>query len=97
MTASRDHGFLERARQGQGPTGASAGLGVRGRVVLAFFALAAAYFLWTEHRVHAIQFLPWGILLLCPVMHLFMHHGHGGHGSHDSNESGGGGSTSHGP
>ena len=23
--------------------------------------------------------LPWLILLLCPVMHLFMHHGHGQH------------------
>jgi hypothetical protein len=22
------------------------------------------------------------LLLACPLMHIFMHHGHGGHGSH---------------
>ena len=49
-----------------------------------FFALAAGYFLWTEHRAHLIQLLPWTILALCPLMHVFMHRGHGGHGSHES-------------
>lgn len=38
------------------------------------------YLLWTEHRVHFIQFLPFLILLACPLMHLFMHRGHGRHG-----------------
>jgi hypothetical protein len=33
--------------------------------------------LWTEHRAHVIQALPWLLVLLCPLMHLF--HGHGGH------------------
>ncbi len=60
------------------------GLGTSGRVALAVFAAAAAYFLWTEHRAHVIQYLPWGILALCPLMHFFMHRGHGGHGSRDS-------------
>ncbi len=59
-----------------------AGLGTAGRVALGVFAAAAAYFLWTEHRAHVIQYLPWGILALCPLMHFFMHRGHGGHGSH---------------
>ena len=59
-------------------------LGARGRVALVVFFLAAAYFLWTEHRAHVIQFLPWGILALCPLMHLFMHRGHGSHGAHGS-------------
>lgn len=59
-------------------------LGARGRVALVVFFLAAGYFLWTEHRAHVIEFLPWGILALCPLMHLFMHRGHGGHGSHAS-------------
>jgi hypothetical protein len=27
--------------------------------------------------------LPFLLLLACPLMHLFMHHGHGGHGRHD--------------
>jgi hypothetical protein len=54
------------------------------RVALAVFAAVAAYFLLTEHRAHTIQALPWVLLLLCPLMHVFMHgrHGHGsdGHG-----------------
>jgi L-asparagine transporter-like permease len=41
-----------------------------------------AYFLWTDHRGHVIVFLPYALLLLCPLMHVFMHHGHGGHGDH---------------
>lgn len=42
----------------------------------------AAYFLLTEHRAHVVGALPLLILLACPLMHVFMHHGHGGHGQH---------------
>lgn len=47
---------------------------------LAFLALVAAggYFLWTEHQAHLMAALPYLILLLCPLMHIFMHHGHSG-------------------
>ena len=58
------------------------GLGTTGRIALGVFATAAAYFLWTEHRVHVTQFLPWVLLALCPLMHVFMHGG-GGHGGHE--------------
>ena len=46
---------------------------------------AAGYFLLTEHRAHTIAALPWLILLLCPLMHVFMHrgHGHGGSKEHE--------------
>ena len=37
----------------------------------------AGYFLWSEHRAHLSQWWPYGILLLCPLMHFFMHSGHG--------------------
>jgi len=37
----------------------------------------ASYFLLMEHRQHLFEFLPYLILLLCPLMHLFMHGGHG--------------------
>ncbi len=37
------------------------------------------FFLLTEHRAHFFGFLPFGFLLLCPVMHIFMHKGHGSH------------------
>lgn len=43
---------------------------------------AASYFLLVEHREHLFQFLPFLILLLCPLMHIFMHGSHGGHGGH---------------
>lgn len=44
---------------------------------------AASYFLLMEHTQHFFQFLPYLILLLCPLMHVFMH---GSHGKHDSHE-----------
>lgn len=64
-------------------------LGARGRVALVVFSGAAAYFLWMEHRAHVIQLLPWGILALCPLVHIFMHRGHGDHGAHGSSARGG--------
>ncbi len=39
-----------------------------------------AYFLITEHWAHIVPFLPWLILLACPLLHVFMHGGHGRHG-----------------
>jgi len=52
----------------------------RSNVVLAGFLLIAGFYLLTEHYAHVIPFLPWLLLLACPLMHLFMHGGHGGHG-----------------
>jgi Protein of unknown function (DUF2933) len=48
---------------------------------------AVSYFLFMEHREHLFQFLPFLILLLCPLMHIFMHsgHSHGGQGEHGKN------------
>jgi hypothetical protein len=54
----------------------------RSRWVLIGFLLVIAYFLFTEHRAHVIPFLPFLLLATCPLMHLFMHHGHGGHAGH---------------
>ena len=58
----------------------NSGGGGKGRWVFLGFVLIAAYFLLTEHRAHAIQYLPFALLLACPLLHLF--HGHGGHGGH---------------
>lgn len=54
---------------------------------LGFLAIAG-YFLITEHQAHVIPYLPFLLLLACPLMHLFMHGGHG-HGGHAGNLSGG--------
>ena len=45
------------------------------------FLLIAGYFLFTEHRAHVVPYLPFLLLLACPLMHMF--HGHGGHGADD--------------
>lgn len=43
------------------------------------FAAIALFYLLTEHRAHFLGALPYLLLLACPLMHLFMHHGHGHH------------------
>ena len=55
-----------------------------GRWIFWGFVLVAAYFLITEHRAHTIQYLPFLLLLACPLMHLF--HGHGGHGGREEGD-----------
>jgi hypothetical protein len=47
------------------------------RVVLVGFLAIGAFYLYSEHRAHLFGALPFVLLLLCPLMHLFMHHGHG--------------------
>jgi hypothetical protein len=49
-----------------------------GLVLLAFLGIAGFY-LATEHTAHLAGWLPYGLVLLCPLMHLFMHGRHGNH------------------
>jgi len=48
--------------------------------IFAAFGLIALFFLFTEHRAHLFGWLPFLLLLACPLLHMF--HGHGGHGDH---------------
>lgn len=41
------------------------------------------FYLLTEHTAHVFGVLPFLLIAACPLMHLFMHHGHGGHGGHE--------------
>ena len=53
-----------------------------GLVLLVFLAIAA-FFLITEHTAHVLGVLPFLLVLLCPLLHLFLHGRHGGgHASH---------------
>ncbi|MFA7282341.1 MAG: DUF2933 domain-containing protein [Sterolibacterium sp.] len=52
----------------------------RAKIAWVVLAVVAAFFLLSEHRAHFLGALPYLLLLACPLMHLFMHHGH--HGSH---------------
>jgi hypothetical protein len=45
-------------------------------------AAVLGFFLLTEHRAHLFGALPYLLVLLCPLMHLFMHGGHGGGHGH---------------
>ncbi|MBZ0291495.1 MAG: DUF2933 domain-containing protein [Anaerolineae bacterium] len=51
--------------------------------VTVIFLLIAAFYLITEHTAHVFGVLPYALLLLCPLLHLFMHGGHAGHTSED--------------
>lgn len=49
--------------------------------------VATGYWVYTYHLEHALGLLPYSILILCPLMHIFMHgnhddRGHEGHGNH---------------
>jgi hypothetical protein len=46
---------------------------------------AALYFLLVEHGNHTLPYLPYLIIFLCPLMHLFMHKGHNHEEHHSKN------------
>jgi len=54
----------------------------RSGLVFLGFAAIAGFFLWEEHKAHILGVLPYALLLLCPLMHLF-HSGHGNNGGGD--------------
>jgi hypothetical protein len=66
-------------------------------LVFLAFAGIALFFLLSEHRIHALAWLPLLFLLACPLLHMFHHGGHGGHGGHAGGGSGhdGHGSSRH--
>ncbi|HKO88781.1 MAG TPA: DUF2933 domain-containing protein [Burkholderiales bacterium] len=50
-------------------------------LAIGLLVVAAILFI-AQHWVHVPRFLPYLLIALCPLMHLF--HGHGGHGHKDS-------------
>jgi hypothetical protein len=75
--------MLDHAQQ-EGQSQASFLTSRAGLVMLGFLIIGGAL-LFTEHRAHVLGALIWLPLLACPLMHLFMHHGHGDHGGHGGN------------
>ena len=71
--------MADRTHGNHGP-----GAGGAGRWVFWGFVVVASYFLITEHRAHVFQYLPFLLVLACPLMHLF--HGHGSHGGNGGQE-----------
>ncbi|KAB2849520.1 MAG: DUF2933 domain-containing protein [Hyphomicrobiaceae bacterium] len=62
----------------------------RAFLICAAFLLIGGFLIWTEHLAHALGFLPYLLIVACPLLHIFMHggHGHGGHHDHRRNTSG---------
>lgn len=60
----------------------------RSMLVFLAFAGIALFFLLSEHRIHALSWLPLILLLACPFLHMSMHGGHGGHGGSDNGHRG---------
>src|SRR4030095_14811814 len=54
--------------------------------VFVVFAIIGGFYIVAEHRAHLIPYLPWLLLAACPLMDVFMHHGHGGHQHHGSSD-----------
>ena len=54
----------------------------RAFLVCAAFLIIGLILLWTEHLAHALGYLPYLLILACPLMHIFMHRSHSGHGGH---------------
>ncbi|WP_028229853.1 DUF2933 domain-containing protein [Paraburkholderia mimosarum] len=58
----------------------------RAAIAMTVFGLIAVFLMFSEHRAHFLGVIPYLLLLSCPLMHLFMHHGHG-HGQHSHRDS----------
>jgi hypothetical protein len=54
-------------------------------IALGMLLVIALFYFSREHFAHISLLLPYAILLLCPLMHLFGHH-HGGQGHHHGAE-----------
>lgn len=52
----------------------------RSKWILIGFLAVAGFFLITEHQAHLYGALPYLLILICPLMHLFHGHGNGHHG-----------------
>lgn len=49
------------------------------QLLLGAIVSAVAFWAIEKHWQHAFGLLPYVLFLTCPLMHLFMHHGHGRH------------------
>lgn len=55
-------------------------------IALYVFLAIAAFYLIAEHRAHLLGWLPFLLILACPLLHIFMHGKHGGHGGRGRDE-----------
>jgi len=58
-----------------------------GLVTLGALAIMG-FLIYTGHSAHLLGFLPYLLILACPLMHIFMHGGHHGHHHHVNDDAG---------
>lgn len=56
-----------------------------GALIITVGAAGLAYLVFVQPAV-LLVLLPFSVLLLCPLVHVFMHRGHGGQGAHGAND-----------
>ena len=52
---------------------------LRAHITVGVLGAVGAFLLATEHRAHLLGAVPFLILLVCPLAHMFMHHAHRHH------------------
>ncbi|TSC76479.1 MAG: hypothetical protein G01um101431_612 [Parcubacteria group bacterium Gr01-1014_31] len=71
--------------------GSSERIGLFSRPVwigIAAIGVIGLVFLLQDHTTHLVSVIPYVVLLLCPLLHIFMHRQHGGgQGHHGRDES----------
>lgn len=65
-----------------------------GIITLVLFAVTV-FISIVEHLGHVVELLPFILLFLCPLLHLFMHAGHGKHNSNSMKDDGSGTMQNH--
>jgi len=82
----RERNMTDHEHSHHEPTTAGSFWTSRGGLVLLALLAIGGTLLLTEHRAHVLGYLPFLILLACPLLHMFMHGGHGGHGGHGARD-----------
>jgi hypothetical protein len=74
----------EEHHHGANSSGSSSFWRSKTAIGVGVFLVIGAFLLTSEHRAHVFGFLPYLLLLACPLLHVFMHGRHGKHGGHQS-------------
>jgi hypothetical protein len=70
----RDHSLPDRSAPAANSFWAS-----KAFLICVAFLVIGGILLWTEHLAHAFGYLPYLLLLACPLLHILMHAGYGDH------------------
>lgn len=59
------------------------GIKVSGTALICVVSVITFFIIWEQHQIHIMGALPYLLLLICPLMHLFMHRHFGHHRNGD--------------